>query len=366
MSFRSKSPARVLEEIRALTAYRIPNVFTVDEILDHDYFETLLPALAKQPTELILFYEVKSNLNRRQMEILRDARVLRLQPGIESLSSPVLKLMRKGVSAYQNIRMLKWGAELGITIWWNLLYGFPGERAEDYEAMAALLPAISHLNPPLVGCYKVRIDRFSPLHAESEALGVGPTMPVPAYALVHAAPPEVLARLAYNFEPARDDRTFDYMPPMQDAMEAWRAAFGQSSLTGLHRSGVLHLFDRRPIAQEPMAALSAAERAIYLACDAGATVAGIVAATGEPQSTVEGALSRFTEKRWVLAIDGRYLSLAVMLDGKVREGVRDRLLPSYVHALHCKRMDMMYGRLGVGAAPRPVDARTSRATRRQT
>lgn len=39
----------------------------------------------------------------------------RIQPGIESLSTPTLKLMEKGVSLLQNVRLLSWCAEIGIS-----------------------------------------------------------------------------------------------------------------------------------------------------------------------------------------------------------------------------------------------------------
>ncbi len=47
MAFRSKSPGRVLAEIRELEArYGCSRFETVDNILDMDYFKNVLPALA--------------------------------------------------------------------------------------------------------------------------------------------------------------------------------------------------------------------------------------------------------------------------------------------------------------------------------
>src|SRR5262249_29657454 len=124
MAFRSKSAPRVLSEVLTLARkYRVLDLHAVDNILDHAYFEDLLPALAASGLDLSVFYEVKSNLKRHQLERLRDAGVDQIQPGIESLSTPILRLMRKGVTAWQNVRLLKWCAELGIDVLWNLLYG---------------------------------------------------------------------------------------------------------------------------------------------------------------------------------------------------------------------------------------------------
>ena len=56
--------------------------------------------------------------------------------------------MRKGVSGLQNIQLLKWCKELGVKPKWNLLFGFPGEPADEYARMAELAPLLSHLPPP--------------------------------------------------------------------------------------------------------------------------------------------------------------------------------------------------------------------------
>ena len=142
MAFRSKSPSRALDELRALVA-RHPrsDLQVVDNILDTRYFESLLPELAKSPPPSPVFWETKSSLKKEQVRLLADAGVTRIQPGIESLSDAVLKLMRKGVTAFQNVQLLKWCRELGVTPYWNLLWGFPDELARGVRADGAPRPA---------------------------------------------------------------------------------------------------------------------------------------------------------------------------------------------------------------------------------
>ena len=71
-----------------------------------------------------------------------------MQPGIESLIDDVLKLMRKGVSALHNVQLLKWCKEIGVKPHWNVLWGFPGEPAAEYERLARVVPWLRHLPPP--------------------------------------------------------------------------------------------------------------------------------------------------------------------------------------------------------------------------
>src|SRR4030095_5227998 len=117
--------------------------------------------LAARNLGIELFYEVKANLNKEQLSLLRAAGITAIQPGIESLSDIVLQIMRKGVSALQNIRLLKWCRQLGISPHWNLIWGFPDEPPAEYQRMAELVPLITHLTPP-VGSSKIQIHRFSP------------------------------------------------------------------------------------------------------------------------------------------------------------------------------------------------------------
>ena len=199
MRFRSKSPARVLAELDSLRA-RHPGLVigAVDNILDMSYFATLLPALVAARGDMRLFYEVKANLRKDHVRMLRDAGVRDIQPGIESLADGVLRLMRKGVSALQNIQLLKWCAELGVRPVWNVLWGLPGEDPDEYERMAALVPLLTHLPPPS-NAGPVRIDRFSPLFEDPDAHGVGEVEPVEAYRHLYPFPAESVARLAYYF-----------------------------------------------------------------------------------------------------------------------------------------------------------------------
>ena len=149
MKFRSKSPERAVAELCELTA-RHPGlpVYAVDNIIDRDYFATFLPQLTDSSCEARIFYEVKGNLTKDQLRLLKDAGVRDIQPGLESLNDSILRIMRKGVTAITNVQLLKWCAELGLRPHWNLLWGFPGEPVAAFEEMAALIPKLAHLQPP--------------------------------------------------------------------------------------------------------------------------------------------------------------------------------------------------------------------------
>ena len=178
MAYRSKSPARILNEIDALARrYKTRYLGAVDNILDHHHIEGVFGALAAQSKGYKFFYEVKANLRREQIRLLAAGGIRRVQPGIESLNSHILKLMRKGVSGIKNVRLMKWAAYYKMGVAWNLLLGFPGETEEDYEQQLDLIKQISHLPPPL-GASRISLQRFSPNFTHAAEIGFDNVRPI--------------------------------------------------------------------------------------------------------------------------------------------------------------------------------------------
>lgn len=199
MGFRSKTPERVLKEIRALgDAWGRHTIHFADNIMPVNFLREVLPVLAAWPERPRLFFEVKANLRDDQLAVMASGGVYRIQPGIESLSSHVLKLMRKGVTGMQNLVLLRNCRSRGLEAIWNILVGFPGEEVEDYAAMLALLPKIVHLQAP-ANLSRIVIDRFSPYHFDHAGFGIPNIEPQRGYAGLYPedAP---LMDIAYHFK----------------------------------------------------------------------------------------------------------------------------------------------------------------------
>jgi ribosomal peptide maturation radical SAM protein 1 len=318
MAFRSKSEGRVVEELTALAQRHERLDFTlVDTILDMRYFRDVLPRLRDAGQDLSLYYETKSNLRREQVRLLRDAGVDFVQPGIESLSTPILRLMRKGVTALQNVRLLKWCAEYGIHVYWNVIYGFPGEPPEEYARLARLVPSLTHLAPPTL-C-RLAIHRFSPYHARPAEFGLEVLGPAPWYRLVYPVDEATLGELAYNFDYRHaDGRDADaYVGPLRTAIEAWQGATvsGYRTLRYRRGSGFLVVHDRRPGLEPADYTFSEREARVFLACEDGATAAEAHAALPPHHAAeldveeVQEFLDELVTSRLMYEEGGRYLAL---------------------------------------------------------
>lgn len=321
MTFRSKSQERALEEVDYLVErWRIDRLEAVDNILDMRYFERFLPALANLRRAPSFFYEVKANLNREQVRLLAAAGVRRIQPGIESLSDHVLELMRKGTTGLRNVQLLKWCREAGVRVDWNLLYGFPGETAEDYAACLGLMQSIRFLEPP-GACGPVRLDRFSPYHVEPELFGFVNVRPMLPYRYLYPFGEESLRRIAYYFE-------FDYDPAVDPGrvsdeviryVEAWRRRPETGELRASETGdGRLLLSDTRSDAVLPHLILDGPERAAYETCGAMRTPSAVARSLRRtfPDAEISDErvvrfLRSLVANRYMVSDGSYYLSLAL-------------------------------------------------------
>ncbi|WP_158690532.1 RiPP maturation radical SAM C-methyltransferase [Streptomyces sp. 142MFCol3.1] len=317
MAYRSKSGERAFSELAALLRdYPVVHVDTVDNILDMGYFSSLCARLAEEHWDVNLFFEVKANLTRDQLATLKSAGILRIQPGIESLSTHVLKLMRKGAGKLINIRLLKWAAYYGIDVAWNILAGFPGETEEDYSEQLRLLPLLHHLQPP-GGCGRIWLERFSPYFTDP-AFPIDKVRPRASYS--HVYPPALdLDKIAYFFDyEASGTVSHETVAALNAAVAHWQTRFGEArpSLVYQRLPGKLTLIDRRT--DQPVRAVLAGWKAeAYEACgDAPRTAAVVARKLAEldlsvPEDTVTAFLEQCCRAGVMVSDDGKYLGLAL-------------------------------------------------------
>lgn len=313
--YRSKSPERILAEIDEL-CQRHPGIHLVaaDNIVDYRYFRTLFPALAARASTPPLFLEVKANLTRAQLELLRQAGVVGLQPGIESLSSHVLQLMRKGSTAIQNVNTMRWARALGIEVMWNLLWGFPGETGADYASLAELLPLLHHLQPPQTWG-RLKLMRFSPLFVERSRFPATVLRPDPAYTYVY--PPCVaLEEVAFVFEhefveALPDDAYVTTQRALEDWSAAWQAA-ERPTLLFWTFPGFVRIEDARRPAERAVHTLEGLAGRVYAACaERGRAPGALAEALDAPEPEVERVLEDLVARGLTLRDGAAYLSLAI-------------------------------------------------------
>jgi ribosomal peptide maturation radical SAM protein 1 len=337
MAFRQKSAERALAELTSLLdryGSRTRSVCAVDNIIPFEYMKTFLPKLRDLSLDIRLFYETKSNLLKEHLELFSEVGLTSIQPGIESLSTPVLKLMRKGVTGIQNVQLLKWCLQFGIRPSWNYLIGFPGEQPEHFDGQSDLIRTLFHLPPPETWG-RVRFDRFSPYLTQPAELGVANLRPYPAYRFIY---PDVSERdlfdLAYYFtgEFEGDHMIEENTRALRAALEEWRSAHEDASLFSIPSGDQLIICDLREKTTPEALALTGLPRTMIEVCDSICSRAALgkrLAAAGSDAAPdrideVVGALMR---RRLLIREEHSYLSVVVPVGSRYSPSKRalDRL-----------------------------------------
>lgn len=198
MAYRQMAPEKALKQFDWLFSYvsQCRRYNCVDNIMAKEYLKEVFP-FVHPPSTVHLFYEVKADLSEEDLQTLSQARVKIIQPGVESLATSTLKLMKKGTNVFQNLSLLKNCLIYDVCPEWNLLVGFPGEGEETYKKYLRDLPSLMHLPPPH-GVFPVRFDRYSPYFVKAKEYELD-LRPLDFYEMTYPFDSAALANLAYYF-----------------------------------------------------------------------------------------------------------------------------------------------------------------------
>ena len=251
MSFRPKTVDRTIEDIATLSArYQKVKFAATDWILSHWHFEEFFRRLIELDFDWELFYEIRADMKKAHLKMMKQAGVVNVQPGIESLSTPVLRLMNKGTTSIRHVMFLRWCREIGIHLAYNILAGFPGEDPEWYAEMAKLLPRIVHLQPPKYNVHRIEMHRFAPLFEHTQNFGIDTLALRPDYGFNFPESTLDPMKTSYFFQFHSTDvpADGDYIQHIEEAIDKWIAAHKRQTPPMYEYwigAGFLHIRDTR-------------------------------------------------------------------------------------------------------------------------
>lgn len=340
MAFRSKDPLQAIEELKLLSEkYGVKRVFTTDNIMDQKYYKTFLPLIKNENLDLDIYYELKSNIKEEQLQLLKSSGVYSIQPGIESFSDDVLKLVNKGSRASDNLKLLIQSEEIGLEVCWNLLFGFPGEQAEFYNETIDVIPKLTHLHAP-GAAIPFCLIRFSPYHSKPEQYGIRNIKPDPAYKYMFSQNGEdKLLDFAYYFTFTSDSAevTASYQQKLTINANRWKKEFYHSILffKELDDGGAL-VVDTRTCTNEDVYVINQDMLKILKKCENGIKADAF-------QEFERELSSELLDRSLVVILEQQALSVALNIDNyqidsrnhltKIRESKVDMVKKIYDHAL---------------------------------
>lgn len=335
--FRCKSPERAFRELCALTEkYGVRCVIFTDCILPRQWHQQFLPLLRSHNVSFRLFQEVRSHYSAQQIAELAQAGYLFLQPGIESLSDHVLKLMHKGVDLMQNLNFLKFSRKYRIFLSWNVLYGFPGETPEDYREQCSLFPLIAHFQPPTSHSWMIYArDNAYSLHPERYGL----TLTTGGqYALSCPANQEYMDDVALYYD--RKTPVPAWLPEAAEALRRsvaeWSAQGSVARLDVADLGDKLLIIDTRACRVVRAQYLVGAERDVYRLCQSPAWLSRVEQTLADryDAASLSAAIRSLEAKRLLLRRGKSIFALAIPY---TQQELRQREAMEFRYYLQCSK-----------------------------
>jgi len=312
--YRVKPPGRTLEMLEALASrYPARRYFAIDNIMPPAYLSEVFDCLADQRSDLEFHYTTRPNLGREELRRLHRGGVRSIQPGVESLSTRLLRRRRKGTTARQNLELLKWATYYGIDNLYNLRWGGPGETAADYAEHCRVIRLIPHLQPPYM-LARTRADRGSPMFCQPERFAVEDLRPAAGYEHLFPADRFDLRRVAYFFDHTQGDALPETARGELESLGAdWRRRWHgprRPTLRYFKRGDSLLVEERRRDTPRDHVLAGPAARVLEACADA-CRPDRLGERCDLPAAAIERILGELVRAELVLPLDGYCLSLVL-------------------------------------------------------
>ncbi len=247
--YREKETATVVKEITELQeTYPGKPVYCCDSIMPTTFAKEVLPALNREKPGPNVCIMIKTGLNFKTLLSMRKNNLFQITPGIEALSTPLLKLMSKGCTAAQNIRLLRDAYSAGLPTDYLLLWGFPNDKIDWYKETLHLLPLLHHLQPPiaLMHCF---LSRFSHFFDNAAEYSITNMRPWKVYGDIYPDHAD-LENLAFWFVADYPCESHDHRETMKTLtaeVDRWKSLWQTTHLVMIPFNESFIIMDNRPV-----------------------------------------------------------------------------------------------------------------------
>lgn len=317
--YRYKQPQQVVREIDDLTQrHQTLSVAFVDNLIPLKTAAPVFEQLARSGKDYRLFCEIRAGTYRSLLEKMKRAGVIDLQIGIEALSTRLLTKLNKGITAIENLQIMKLCEELDLVNSSNLIIGFPGSDRQDVEETLHSLEYALPFRP--MRAVEFWLGLGSPVWRYPNSFGLQAVFNHPNWSIL--LPPAAVKQIPLMIQAYRGDRTIQKKrwKPVRKKVAEWKknyeALHYRSNAAPIlsYRDGkdFLIIRQRRPNAEPMSHRLVGASRQIYLFCEQPRSLVDILKEFPSlNEGQVRSFLAMMVDKKLAFSENRHYLSLAI-------------------------------------------------------
>ncbi len=323
--YRHKGVSRVVSEVDYLTTrYKTLSVAFMDNLVPLRQSKKIFSELGSLRKDFRLFAEIRAITTYDDLKAMRRAGMHEIQVGIEALSTRLLKKLRKGTTAIQNLQIMMYCEELGISNISNLILQFPGSDDADVDETLHALEFAMPFRP--LRCVHFWLGLGSPVWQDARAFGLKSLFNHPNYSVLF--PQRISRSVSFMIQSYKGDRGYQrrLWQPVKKKVRAWKEAYGElhcrpsdSPILSFGDGRDFLVIRQRRLRAEPLThRLVGPSRAIYLFCQRHRPLKRIMdhfPHLGEERITP--FLKMMVEKRLMFEENGKYLSLAIPARGNI-------------------------------------------------
>ncbi|MEJ2102708.1 MAG: RiPP maturation radical SAM C-methyltransferase, partial [Desulfobacterales bacterium] len=317
--YRCKSASQVVSEIDYLTRrYQTLSVALMDNVLPKRDTIKIFKQIGNLKKDLRLFGEVRATTTWTELKALRDCGMREVQIGIEALSSRLLKKLRKGTTAIQNIEIMKNCEALDIRSISNLILQFPASDEQDVSETLKTLEFVLPFYP--LKAVDFWLGLGSPVWQQPKKYGLKAVFNHPNWAYLF--PREVYRKVPFIIQAYRGNLTYQrkIWRPVNEKLSLWQKQYaeihsgpGDLPILNFRDGGDFIIIRQRRFRNEPVShRLVGTSRLIYLHCQKPRSMKAIFTEfTDLPGDKILKFLRMMVDKKMMFEENNHYLSLAV-------------------------------------------------------
>ena len=317
--YRRKSASQVVSEIDYLTRrYQTLSVALMDNVLPKRGSTEIFKQIAKLKKDLRLFGEVRATTTFKELKAMRNCGMREVQIGIEALSSRLLKKLRKGTTAIQNIEIMKNCEALDIRSISNLILQFPASDEQDVSETLKTLDFVLPFYP--LKAVDFWLGLGSPVWQQPKKYGLKAVFNHPNWAYLFSR--EVYRKVPFIIQAYRGNLTYQrkIWRPVKEKLSLWQKQYtevrtgpGDLPILNFRDGGDFIIIRQRRFRNEPVShRLVGTSRLIYLHCQKPRSMKAIFSEFSDiPGDKILKFLRMMVEKKLMFEENNHYLSLAV-------------------------------------------------------